>query len=494
MQTLLVTDQPLPVPPEAGPDLEVVDARTYLVDPALSALRRAKVYNFCRSTRYQGIGYYVSLLAEARGHRPTPSLTTLQDLRNPSLVRSVVAELSEQLPKLLAAEKGTAVTIHCVFGRSLEGAYDPLAAQLFRALPTPLLRATFSKHPKSGDWSLQRVSAFALNELTFGEQQQVVARVAQFFSKPHIAAANKKEARFELAILVNPAEKEPPSDPKAIKRLVAAAESIGFAASLITRDDYRRLSEYDALFIRETTNVNHHTYRFARKAMAEGLVVIDDPVSILRCTNKVFLAEVMERNKLPTPETLIVHRDNVGEIPLKLGFPCVLKLPDGSFSAGVQKADNAQELAQRARAMFARTDLFIAQRFLPTSFDWRIGVFDRKALYACKYEMAASHWQIVLRDTAGEKVDAGNAVTLPVEQVPPRVLEAALKAANLVGDGLYGVDVKEIRGQPFVIEVNDNPSIDGGIEDEVLGDALYTTILLGMMRRIERLRGLERKS
>ena len=61
-------------------------------------------------------------------------------------------------------------------------------------------------------------------------------------------------------------------------------------------------AEFDALFIRETTLVNHHTYRFARRAASEGLVVIDDPESILKCTNKVFLAELLSRHKMPMPQ------------------------------------------------------------------------------------------------------------------------------------------------------------------------------------------------
>ncbi len=56
----------------------------------------------------------------------------------------------------------------------------------------------------------------------------------------------------------------------------------------ITKTDVGRLAEFDALFIRATTAVNHYTYRMAQKATALGLVVVDDTESILRCTNKVF--------------------------------------------------------------------------------------------------------------------------------------------------------------------------------------------------------------
>jgi glutathione synthase/RimK-type ligase-like ATP-grasp enzyme len=64
------------------------------------------------------------------------------------------------------------------------------------------------------------------------------------------------------------------------------------------------------------------------------------------------------------------------------------------------------------------------------------------------------------------------------------VLDAALAAANLVGDGLYGVDIKESGGKCYVMEVNDNPNIDAGNEDAVCKDVLYREILGVILRRI----------
>ena len=92
----------------------------------------------------------------------------------------------------------------------------------------------------------------------------------------------------------------------------APPRSSACAPSSSTKDDYGRIAEFDALFIRETTAVNHHTYRFARRAPAEGMVVIDDPESIIRCTNKVYQAELFARQSHPAPATLVVHRENVG--------------------------------------------------------------------------------------------------------------------------------------------------------------------------------------
>ena len=128
---------------------------------------------------------------------------------------------------------------------------------------------------------------------------------------------------------------------------MAAGRRLGLDTELISRDDYGRLAEFDSLFIRETTNVNHHTYRFARRAAAEGLIVVDDPESILKCSNKVYLAELLDHHNIPTPTTCLVHRDNLESAFVEIGVPCVLKQPDGAFSQGVIRTDTSGAVFHR---------------------------------------------------------------------------------------------------------------------------------------------------
>jgi glutathione synthase/RimK-type ligase-like ATP-grasp enzyme len=121
---------------------------------------------------------------------------------------------------------------------------------------------------------------------------------------------------------------------------------------------------------------------------------------------------------------------------------------------------------------------------LPTTFDWRVGIFDRQPLYACKYHMVPSHWQITKKDDSGKR-RYGRTETVPVQQAPRQVISAALRAANLIGDGLYGVDVKQSGRHCDIIEVNDNPNIDAGVEDAFLKGELYTRIMDVFLERIE---------
>ena len=91
MRILVVVETPKHWP-LAIQGVEVVPARQYLTEARFSDLPRARVFNLCRTYRYQTVGYYVSLLAEGRGHRPIPSVSTLQDLRFTPLQR-IVADM-----------------------------------------------------------------------------------------------------------------------------------------------------------------------------------------------------------------------------------------------------------------------------------------------------------------------------------------------------------------------------------------------------------------
>jgi len=482
MSILIVVDNPSEWSLQI-PGVSVVAARAYLTDPAYAEGRSVKVFNLCKSYRYQSLGYYVSLLAEARGHKPMPRMTTIEDLKSRHLARFLTEELDDRIQRDLGPIKSDTFDLSVYFGRNTAHRYDALCQQLFRLIPAPMLRFTFEKVPP-GRWRIRSVRPIAASEVPPQHADFVVEAATEYFQGRYRHARKKVEPRFSLAILVDPDDPEPPSDEKALKHFESAAEAVGFEVEFITSDDRGRLAEFDALFIRDTTAVNHYTYRFARRAAAEGLVVIDDPESILKCTNKVYLAELLSRHGVPTPRTLMVHRENVGQIIPTLSLPVVLKQPDSAFSAGVVKVESEPELLQKAHELLGRSELIVAQEWLPTDFDWRVGVLDRRPLYVCKYFMAPGHWQIISRNGSGEPQE-GPWQALSVGETPEEVVRVALKAAGLIGNGLYGVDLKQVGNRVVVIEVNDNPSIEAGVEDGVMKDALYREIVGTILRRVE---------
>jgi glutathione synthase/RimK-type ligase-like ATP-grasp enzyme len=312
----------------------------------------------------------------------------------------------------------------------------------------------------------------------------VIDQAEQHFGRTPRAARAKRTYRSDLAILTDPEAKNLPSDKQALRRFIKAARDLAINAELIEQDDASDIAEYDALFIREATYVNHPTYRLSRRAASEGLVVIDDPISILRCTNKVFLAELFARTGIPHPKTIVAHDDNVDTIADAVGLPCVLKRPDSAFSQGVIRVDNLEDLRKHAKTFLEDSELVVAQAFTPSEFDWRIGVLGREALFACRYHMAKGHWQIVASNGRGGR-RWGKVEAVPLEQVPRECLAVGVRAASLIGDGFYGVDIKEINGSFLVMEVNDNPNVDAGLEDGAIGDKLYLKVMEWFCQRLD---------
>ncbi len=461
----------------------VVTASEYLTDPAWPGKRGLRVVNLCRSQRYLGEGYYCSLLAEARGHRVIPSVRTIRDLSRKSLYSLETADLDKLVQRILGRRnKGietTSFSITVMFGHSPLRDLQPLARELFEIFRVPLMRIDFECR---GNWRLAGIKALGIQDLSEELEDEFIASLDSYLSKRWRSPRRRPQGKYDLAILHNPEEKLPPSDGKALQRFMRSARKYGLDAELITRKDFGRLGEFDALFIRETTSIDHHTYRFSRKAAKEGLVVIDDPDSILRCTNKIYLTELLNAHRVPTPRTAVVQRNGLDELEKAIPYPIILKVPDGSFSRGIYKVENRQELESVAKRLFRDSDLLLGQAYTYTPFDWRVGIINRKPLYVCQYFMSKDHWQIYDHNQDGAE---GDHRTFTVEEAPERVVQTALRAANLIGDGFYGVDLKETPEGVVVIEVNDNPSIDAGVEDELLGDALYDRIMEEFLLRIE---------
>ncbi|XOV77409.1 MAG: RimK family protein [Aestuariibacter sp.] len=463
---------------------DVVSFDTYLDSYPKLNEPRTRIINLCDTERYLSEGYYCSLLAEARNHSVLPSVKTINALRHANAEDDALLSYKSYL---LDYQSESQKEQHFVyFGKCQKDALAPLAKRLFKDFGSPILLLTL-RH-KDGNWqlSVQQQGIHALNDK---QLEKFKAELTQFTQQVWRVSSSRKRYRWDMAILVDKEEQLPPSNKEAIAKFVKAAAKNGINGEVVSVKDIQNIAYYDALFIRETTAIDHHTYRLASKAERNGLVVIDDPVSILRCCNKVFLHDAFSYQKVPSLRTLVIHdasEETLSQLQRDFGFPLVLKMPESSFSKGVFKVKDRAELQTKLSELLQQSALVLAQEFLFTDFDWRIGVLNGRAIYACRYEMARNHWQIY--NHGSKRNSSGGFETLPTFEVPKPVLDAALKASKIIGDGLYGVDVKEKDSKAYVLEVNDNPNIDHKIEDDYLRDELYMQVMAEFARRLE-LRG-----
>ncbi|BBN80907.1 hypothetical protein PA25_08920 [Pseudoalteromonas sp. A25] len=449
----------------------VLSFEQYLQDYPKRDEPKTRIINLCDTGQYLSKGYYCSLLAEARKHVVLPTVKTINALRTEHI------ELSLSNAERRALENQSQWVF---FGQTDNQALHPLATTLYKRFAAPLLRV------RAVDDSRLLVEQGSITQLDEQQKSQFLRVVAKLSESSWRVGVKQQHARWEMAILVDPQEPSPPSDEDAIAKFVKAARKNGIHAQVKTINTLEDINQYDALFIRQTTAIDHQTYRLASKAESAGVVVIDDATSILRCCNKVYLHDAFSYSKVPTLKTHVVSdaSDNTLSVLESLfSYPMVLKMPEGSFSRGVYKVADRKELLAHLEALLAESALVLVQEYLYTDFDWRVGVLNGRAIYACRYHMARNHWQIYNHNS--KRFNSGGFETLPTFEVPRAVLSAALKACKVIGNGLYGVDIKELNGKAYVIEVNDNPSIDHKVEDAYLGNELYMLIMAEFVRRLE---------
>jgi len=472
------------------PSEQVVTASDYL-QQSESAAKPGYIINLCSGLEYLGTGYYCSLLGEARGEKVIPAVSTINDLHHFEHYRLFDIDLRQMMEAYLRAQQkpeGDGLELLIAFGKCRIVELAPLARSVFERYSAPLLRLSLNRQD-SGGWQIAGVRFATLQELDEDEQTFFGDCLDQFCKRVWRRPRARRNYRYDLAILHDPDDALPPSNRTALRKFIRAGNEVGLDVELITAEDFGRLAEYDALFVRETTVVNDHTYRFAKQAEIEGLVVIDAPDAILRCSNKVFMDQLLDANNIPRPATRLLLRDQSVDfdgLERELGFPVILKIPDGSFSIGVEKANDRRELEEKLGAMFRRSAILLLQEFMPTDYDWRIGILNQRPIYACKYHMARGHWQIYNHAAASHR--AGKSETVGVQFVPREIIRIATRAARLVGDGLFGVDIKVSGERAVIIEINDNPSIDAGVEDAYLGDELYRIVMSDFLRRLDQLR------
>lgn len=480
---VIVVDRPPDLPP-AVTGHPVVTTRDYLLRADRGRGPAPKILNLSRSYGYQSLGYYYSLLAEARGHKVVPTVTTILDLSRRAVYGHQLAEVEDTLNRTLrrlAEPPTTSFRLFVALGRCDDSRFARLGRQLFDLFRCPMLEVFV----KAGErFTIRKIAPVAVDELGEEGKAELAAAIAAFLSRPWKTPKARAEPRFSLAVLIDPKEAMAPSDPDTVRHFARIAEPMGLGVEAIGRHDMDRVAGYDALWIRETTNIDHHTFRFAKRAEQEGMPVLDDPASIIRCTNKVYLAELLAAHKVPTPRTVVVSGvREVEALERRLGYPVVLKVPDGAFSRGVAKVTDRAELLRMARGMLEDSDLILAQEFMYTPHDWRVGVLGGEALFVSQYKMARSHWQIV-RHRDGAKPVEGGFRSCRIADAPSEVVAVDVRAARLVGQGLYGVDVKQTETGVFVIEVNDNPNLVHDIEDAAEKDALWRKLATWFVSRL----------
>jgi glutathione synthase/RimK-type ligase-like ATP-grasp enzyme len=256
----------------------------------------------------------------------------------------------------------------------------------------------------------------------------------------------------------------------ALLRFGQVARRLGHDLDYLFRPDIYKIPQYDAIFIRSLTDPLNASYVASRMAELHGIRVVDDSESIRICCDKVNVHRHLIDAGLPVPKTVFIESNDLNpergtELLDILGSPVVLKAPNSSFSMYVERVSSAEELIRVGRRFLRRADRLVAQSFVVSSFDWRVGVLGGKPLYVCRYTIPRKRWKVLTYVENGRTI-YGPVKGMEVEKSDPHLLDTAVRAASAIGKGLYGVDLKQQGDDYMVIEVNDNPTVAAGEEDQ----------------------------
>src|ERR1700754_302694 len=214
------------------PSADVVTAMDYLRQPVGSDDERTQVINLCRSYKYLGTGYYVSLLAEARGHKVIPSVRTINDLRRRSLYGLDIEDLNQKLQKFLpdAGRDTTDFGVLVYFGETASESLEDIARQVFEAFPCPILRIEFERERV---WEISAIKPTGLHTLSDPQEDAFAQALDKFSKKLWRKPRARRKFRFDLAMLADANDPMPPSNKRALKRFVEAGAELGIEVDTI---------------------------------------------------------------------------------------------------------------------------------------------------------------------------------------------------------------------------------------------------------------------
>jgi len=183
-----------------------------------------------------------------------------------------------------------------------------------------------------------------------------------------------------------------------------------------------------------------------------GMLIINSPSSIERSVDKYHTLALLEEHGLPVPQTIVTesHEEALKAFH-ELGSDVVIKPLFGSRGIGSTRVSDPDVATRLFRAIAFYHGVLYLQKFIPH------GTSDVRAFVVGNRVIAAMHR--VLPSNWKTNVSLG---AKPVALNPSEELERlAVKATEVVGCKVAGVDILESKDGPVIIELNSQPGWRG---------------------------------
>lgn len=213
--------------------------------------------------------------------------------------------------------------------------------------------------------------------------------------------------------------------------------------------------EFDAVIPRIGASITTYGCAVLRQFEVGGVYSINESIAIARSRDKLRAHQLLARRGIGQPVTSYAHSARATDKLIESvgGSPLILKLTESTHGNGVLLAETKKAAEALINAFRGVGSDFLVQEFIKEAggSDIRCFVVGRKVIAAMQRKAPKGEYRSNLHRGG----------TAEVVKLRPEERALAIKAAQVMGLDLAGVDILRSAHGPLVIEVNSSPGLEG---------------------------------
>jgi ribosomal protein S6--L-glutamate ligase len=216
------------------------------------------------------------------------------------------------------------------------------------------------------------------------------------------------------------------------------------------------LGIYDAVIPRVGASVTFYGAAVVRQLEMMGVFCINDSVAITRARDKLRSLQLLSKKGIGLPITGFAHSlDEIKDlIKMVGGPPLVIKFLEGTQGIGVILVETSKAARSVLEAFLGLKVNIMVQEYIKEA-----GGADIRCFVVGGKVVAAMHRQAKSPEEFRSNLHRGGVAT-PIEITDEERI-MALRAAQIIGLNVAGIDIVRSNRGPLIIEVNASPGLEG---------------------------------
>lgn len=217
----------------------------------------------------------------------------------------------------------------------------------------------------------------------------------------------------------------------------------------------KQLSLYDAVLPRIGASISYFGTAVVRQFEQMDVYCANTSAGISNSRDKLRSLQILSRHHIGIPETVFVRdkRDVLPAIERVGGAPVVIKLLEGTQGIGVLLAETAQSAEAIVELLQSQKQNVLIQKFVAESKGRDVRAF------VVGDQVVAAMRRVAQGQEFRSNVHRGGRTE--VVELDETYRETAVRAAQIMGLRVAGVDLLESKDGPQIMEVNSSPGLEG---------------------------------